>query len=199
MTNIHIDMTAQVASPELLGEGVRIWRHATLREGVRVGARSVIGQAVYVGMGVQIGQNCKIQNNALVYEPARLEAGVFLGPSAVLTNDLVPRSVNSDGDLKTADDWESVGVLVGEGASIGAGAVCVAPVIIGPWAMVGAGSVVTADVPSHAMVVGVPARQKGWVGKSGTALVEEGELWGSASDPFVYRIVGGQMTSVGNR
>ena len=95
---------------------------------------------------------------------------MFVGPAAVLTNDLNPRAVDVDGRPKAAGDWTPVGVHVREGASLGARSVCVAPVTIGRWAMVGAGAVVIADVPDFALVVGVPARQVGWVGRAGVRL-----------------------------
>src|SRR4051812_44466036 len=117
-----------------------------------------------------MGDNCKLQNLALVYEPAVLEDGVFIGPAVVFTNDHFPRSVDPSGALKRADDWHPVGVTVREGAGVGARAVCVAPVTIGRWAMVAAGAVVTRDVPDFALVAGVPARRIKWVGKSGQPL-----------------------------
>ena len=117
--------------------------------------------------GCRSGDHCKLQNYALVYEPAVLSDGVFVGPAAVFTNDLFPRAITPDGTPKGAGDWEPVGVLVGRGASIGARAVCVAPVTIGDWALVAAGAVVVDDVPDYALVAGVPARQLGWVGRAG--------------------------------
>jgi acetyltransferase-like isoleucine patch superfamily enzyme len=127
----------------------------------------VIGRGAYLGPGVVVGDRCKIQNHALVYEPAVVADGAFIGPAVVFTNDLNPRAVTPEGRLKSAEDWEPVGVVVEEGASIGARAVCVAPVRIGAWAMVAAGAVVTRDVPAHALVAGVPARQVGWVDEAG--------------------------------
>jgi acetyltransferase-like isoleucine patch superfamily enzyme len=93
------------------------------------------------------------QNYALVYEPAELEDGVFIGPAVVLTNDHFPRSINPDGTQKSGHDWEPVGVTIRTGASIGARSVCVAPVTIGRWALVAAGSVVVKDVPDFACMV----------------------------------------------
>jgi acetyltransferase-like isoleucine patch superfamily enzyme len=125
-----------------------------------------------------MGDHCKLQNYALVYEPAVLGDGVFVGPAVVFTNDHYPRSVTPDMQLKRGDDWEPVGVTVRDGASIGARAVCVAPVTVGAWAMVAAGSVVVKDVPDFALVAGVPARRIRWVGHAGVPLEPAGEnLW----------------------
>lgn len=170
--NATVKDTAQVADSARLGEGTTVWELAQIREDATLGENCVIGRGAYVGSGVQMGDRCKVQNYALVYEPATLGDGVFIGPAAVLTNDQYPRSVSPDGDLKTAHDWQAVGVDIADGASIGARAVCVAPVRIGAWALVAAGAVVTRDVPAHALVAGVPAKRIGWVGRAGVRLTE---------------------------
>jgi acetyltransferase-like isoleucine patch superfamily enzyme len=166
----RIQPTAQVAESATVGDGSSVWELAQIREDARLGSRCVVGRGAYVGPGVVVGDHCKLQNHALVYEPARLGHGVFVGPAAVLTNDEYPRAVTPDGDLKSASDWHAVGVEVDDGASLGARSVCVAPVRVGRWAMVAAGAVVTKDVPDFALVVGVPARRVGWVGKAGRRL-----------------------------
>lgn len=171
----RIETTADVAPDAVIGDGSSVWHLAQVREGAVLGRSCVIGRGAYVGTGVQMGDHCKVQNYALVYEPARLADGVFIGPAAVLTNDTFPRAVNPDGSVKSAEDWQAVGVTIGRGASIGARAVCVAPVAIGEWATVAAGAVVTRDVPDHALVVGVPARRIGWVGHAGTPLQDCGD------------------------
>ncbi|MEU2180831.1 acyltransferase [Streptomyces thermolilacinus] len=170
--NYRVQPTAQVHETAEIGAGSSVWELAQIREDARLGEGCVIGRGAYVGTGVKIGDNVKLQNYALVYEPAELGDGVFVGPAVVLTNDHNPRSVDPEGKLKRGGDWEAVGVKVGEGASLGARSVCVAPVRVGRWSMVAAGAVVTRDVPDFALVVGVPARQIGWVGKAGVRLVE---------------------------
>jgi UDP-2-acetamido-3-amino-2,3-dideoxy-glucuronate N-acetyltransferase len=174
-TTDRIQSSADVDPGATIGARTLVWHLAQVREGAIVGEDCVIGRGAYVGPGVAIGDRCKIQNHALVYEPAVLENGVFVGPAAVFTNDLNPRAVTPDGALKTADDWQAVGVTVRTGASIGARAVCVAPVTVGRWAMVAAGAVVTQDVPDFALVVGVPGRQIGWVGRAAVRLEQLGE------------------------
>jgi UDP-3-O-[3-hydroxymyristoyl] glucosamine N-acyltransferase len=167
---VRVQPTAQVADTATLGDGTSVWELAQIREDARLGARCVIGRGAYVGAGVAMGDHVKLQNYALVYEPAVLEDGVFVGPAAVLTNDLYPRAINPDGTVKTTDDWQAVGVTVRTGAAIGARAVCVAPVTIGRWATVAAGAVVVGDVPDFALVAGVPARRIRWVGRAGVPL-----------------------------
>ena len=165
-----ISATADVAGSARIGAGTRIWHLAQVGDDAVVGRSCIVGRGAYIGPGVVVGDHVKIQNYALVYQPATLGDGVFVGPAVVLTNDLNPRAVEADGSPKSAADWTPAAVHVKEGASLGARSVCVAPVTIGRWAMVGAGAVVVADVPDFALVVGVPARRVGWVGRAGFAL-----------------------------
>ncbi|WP_456823133.1 DapH/DapD/GlmU-related protein [Cellulomonas sp. P5_E12] len=174
-TNHIVAPTADVDPRATIGAGTRIWHLAQVREDARVGSDCIVGRGAYIGPGVVVGDRCKIQNHALVYEPAVLEDGAFVGPAVVFTNDYYPRAINPDGSLKSADDWHAVGVTVRTGASIGARSVCVAPVTIGRWALVAAGSVVTKDVPDFALVAGVPARRIRWVGRAGTPLEPAGD------------------------
>ncbi len=178
-----------------LGAGTTVWHLAQVREEARLGRGCIVGRGAYVGAGVQIGDNVKLQNYALVYEPARLEDGVFIGPAVVLTNDTYPRSVDPDGTLKRGDDWEPRGVTVREGAAVGARAVIVAGVTIGRWSMVAAGAVVTRDVPDFALVAGVPARRLRWVGRAGLPLEPAGDgRWRCPRTGEVYDENDGALT-----
>jgi acetyltransferase-like isoleucine patch superfamily enzyme len=174
--NIH--NTADVAESALIAPSARVWHYAQVREGATVGENCIVGRGAYIGTGVEVSDNCKIQNYALIYEPAKLGHGVFVGPAVVFTNDQFPRAINEDGTPKSASDWDAVGVTVHEGASIGAKSVCIAPLTIGAWALVGSGSTVVRDVPDFALVVGNPARRVGWVGRAGHPLEKsDGDHW----------------------
>jgi UDP-2-acetamido-3-amino-2,3-dideoxy-glucuronate N-acetyltransferase len=169
-----VQPSADVDDGAVLGPGTVVWHLAQIREDARLGAGCIIGRGAYIGPAVTVGDNVKVQNYALVYEPARLGDGVFVGPAAVLTNDEFPRSVDVTGRLKRPADWTARGVLVAEGASLGARCVVIAGCAIGRWALVGAGAVVTRDVPDFALVIGTPARRVGWVGHAGVPLASDG-------------------------
>jgi UDP-2-acetamido-3-amino-2,3-dideoxy-glucuronate N-acetyltransferase len=176
-TNVEtpqVQQTADVHERATLGPGTVVWHLAQIRENARLGSGCIVGRGAYVGPGVTIGSNVKLQNYALVYEPAVLEDDVFIGPAAVLTNDPYPRSVDLVGKLKRPEDWDAYGVIVRQGASLGARAVVVAGRVIGRWALVAAGAVVTRDVPDFALVAGTPARRIGWVGRAGHRLSDTG-------------------------
>ena len=189
----QVDPRAIIGGKVLIGEGSTIWANAQIREEASIGRNCIIGKDVYVGSSVQIGDNCKIQNAALIYEPASLESGVFVGPGVIFTNDHNPRAVNPDGTLKSTQDWNATGVKVRTGASIGAGAICVAPVEIGEWSLIAAGAVVTKNVPNYALVAGSPAKQKGWVGKAGHKLVERNNYFECPITGAKYRLAHGEL------
>lgn len=156
---VSMHPTAEVEPDAVVGDGTRVWHQAQIRAGASVGRYCVLGKNVYVDAGARIGDRVKIQNNVSVYRGVELGDEVFVGPSAVFTNDLRPRS--------GAADWKVVPTLVHRGASIGAGAVIVCGVEIGEHAMVAAGAVVTRPVRAHQLVGGNPARHMGWVCRCG--------------------------------
>lgn len=151
--------TADVEDGAVIGEGTKVWHQAQIRTGARVGRNCVLGKNVFVDAGVVIGDGCKVQNNVSVYAGVTLADDVFVGPSAVFTNDLRPRA--------NSTDWIAVPTSVQRGASIGANATVICGHTIGEWAMVAAGSVVTRDVAAHQLVAGNPARHRGWVCRCG--------------------------------
>ena len=177
MVDVKFHETAEIHPSAILDAGTVVWAWSQIRENVAIGAETSIGQGCYVGPGVVIGTRCKIQNRALIYEPAVLADSVFVGPGAVLTNDRFPRAVNTDGSPKSAGDWEPVGVTICRGAAVGASAVLIGPITIGEWAMIGAGAVISSDVRAFALVAGNPGRQIGWVGRSGSRLIEDEGGW----------------------
>ena len=177
--DVVIASSAEVDPTASIGRGTSVWQLAQVREQARLGERCIVGRGAYIDAGVTMGDDCKVQNHALIYQPAVIGNGVFVGPAACFTNDRYPRAVTPDGIRKDTSDWDPVGVTCLEGASIGARAVCVAPVTVGRWAMVAAGSVVVRDVADFALVAGTPARQVGWVGRAGEPLTagDEAGSW----------------------
>lgn len=142
-----------------LGEGVRIF-HPNLVNvyGCAIGDQTQIGPFVEIQGDVNIGKRCKIQSHAFICEGVTLEDGVFVGHGVMFVNDMYPRAVTMEGDLKGKDDWTLVTTHIGEGTGIGSNATILGGVTIGRFAIVGAGAVVTKDVPDYAIVAGVPAR-----------------------------------------
>ncbi|WP_108667316.1 acyltransferase [Euzebya rosea] len=195
---MRIDPAATVAEDAQIGEGTMVWGLAQVRDGARLGEECIIGRGAFIDTGVVLGDRCKVQNNALVYAPASLEDGVFIGPAAILTNDLRPRSIAPDGTLKRGADWAAAGVTIRHGAAIGAGAIVVAGVTVGRWAMVAAGATVASDVPDHALVAGVPARQLGWVCACGGRLQQDPDddgRWVCREDGVGHRATHGTMAA----
>lgn len=150
-----------------LGEGTKVWHFCHIQSGARIGMNCSLGQNVYVGANVRMGDGCKLQNNVSLYQGVELGRDVFCGPSCVFTNDLTPRAKYPKG----AANFVSTRVL--DGASIGANATIVCGHTIGRCAMIGAGAVVTRDVPDHALMLGVPAVQRGFVCTCGERLGED--------------------------
>ncbi len=160
--NIH--PTAIVDDGALIGEGTRIWHFSHVQSGAKIGKNCTLGQNVYVGDGAVIGDDCKLQNNVSIYGGVTLGNGVFCGPSCVFTNDLTPRARYPKGH----EHFVPTRIL--DGASIGANATVVCGHIIGKNALIGAGAVVVGNVPDHALMLGVPATQHGFVCTCGKRL-----------------------------
>lgn len=146
-----------------IGEGSRIWHFVHVCGGARIGKGVSLGQNVFVGNKVVIGDHCKVQNNVSVYDNVTLEEGVFCGPSMVFTNVHNPRAL-----IERKSEYRNT--LVKKGATLGANCTIVCGVTIGEYAFIGAGAVVTKDVPAYALMVGVPARQIGWMSEYGEQL-----------------------------
>lgn len=163
MTNIIVHPTAIVDDGAQIGEGSRIWHWVHVCGGAKIGKGVSLGQNVFVGNKVVIGDHCKIQNNVSVYDNVTLEEGVFCGPSMVFTNVYNPRSL-----IERKAEYRDT--LVKKGATLGANCTIVCGVTIGEYAFIGAGAVINKDIKPYALMVGVPARQVGWMSEFGEQL-----------------------------
>ncbi|MDS4016040.1 MAG: DapH/DapD/GlmU-related protein [Candidatus Accumulibacter sp.] len=184
-----IHPTAIVDDGATLGEGTRIWHWVHICGGAHIGANCSLGQNVFVGNDVAIGDNVKIQNNVSVYDAVTLEDDVFCGPSMVFTNVFNPRAA-------VVRKSEYRPTLVRRGATLGANSTIVCGTTVGRYAFVGAGAVVTRDVPDHALVVGVPGVQVGWMSRHGERLELPVDGDGDAACPATgerYRLRGGRL------
>jgi UDP-2-acetamido-3-amino-2,3-dideoxy-glucuronate N-acetyltransferase len=159
--------TAVIDQPCTIGEGTKIWHFAHVCQGAVIGRNCIFGQNTFVASGVTIGDNVKVQNNVAIYTGTIIEDDVFLGPSCVLTNVTNPRSQVVRHSL-----YEKT--LIRRGATIGANATIVCGITLGRYCFIAAGAVVTKDVPDYALMVGVPARQQGWMSRHGHRLLNPG-------------------------
>ena len=146
-----------------IGDNSRVWHFVHVCGGAKIGQGVSLGQNVFVGNKVIIGDHCKVQNNVSVYDNVILEEGVFCGPSMVFTNVYNPRSL-----IERKDQYRNT--LIKKGATLGANCTIVCGVTVGEYAFVGAGAVINKDVPAYALVVGVPAKQIGWMSDFGEQL-----------------------------
>lgn len=161
--NYYQHPTAIIDDGAQIGAGSRIWHFAHVCGGARIGQDVSLGQNVFVGNKVTIGDHCKVQNNVSVYDNVHLEEGVFCGPSMVFTNVYNPRSL-----IERKSEYRDT--IVKKGATLGANSTIVCGVTIGAFAFIGAGAVINRDVPDYALMVGVPAKQIGWMSEYGEQL-----------------------------
>jgi len=180
--------TAIIDEGAKIGSGTKIWHFSHVMSGAQVGENCILGQNTFVGGKAVIGNGVKIQNNVSIYDSVILEDDVFCGPSCVFTNVVNPRSFV---ERKT----EYKPTLVKKGATIGANATIVCGVTIGEYALIGAGAVVTKDVTAYALMVGVPAVQKGWVSRSG-AVLDERLICPETGEK--YQVINNQLERVGS-
>jgi len=191
MAKPYVHESSHVEPDVTIGEDTKIWYFCHVRRGARIGANCNIGQNVFVDYDVTIGNRVKIQNNVSVYHGVTIEDEVFVGPSAVFTNVINPRAFieRKEEILKTP---------VRRGATIGANATIVCGYEIGQYALIGAGAVVTRDVPPYALIVGSPAKRKGWVCRCCTTLKTTGTTGLCPRCGKTYRIDGESCHSEGS-
>ena len=163
MDNVFVHESSYVDEGAKIGEGTKVWHFSHVSAKAEIGKNVSIGQNVFVGNNVKIGDKCKIQNNVSVYDNVYLEEGVFCGPSMVFTNVYNPRSL-----IERKSEFRDT--FVKKGATLGANCTIVCGVTIGEFAFIGAGAVIKHDVPAYALMVGVPARQIGWMSEFGEKL-----------------------------
>ncbi len=161
--NVFVHDTSFIDENVIIGEGTRIWHFSHILKDCKIGKDCSFGQNVVVGPSVNIGNKVKIQNNVSVYEGVTLEDGVFCGPSCVFTNVNNPRS-----EIIRKNEYRKT--LVKKGATLGANCTIVCGVTIGEYSFIGAGAVITKDVPSYALMIGVPGNQVGWISQYGEKL-----------------------------
>ena len=185
VANIH--PTAEVSPLAEIGSGTRIWHQVQIRERARIGENCIVGKGVYIDLDVQVGNNVKIQNSALLYHGLTVEDGVFIGPGAIMTNDVYPRAITPEGELKSDSDWEVGPIRLCHGDSIGAGAIILPNVTVGRFALVAAGAVVSRSVPEHGLVAGVPARLLGYACRCGRRMQPSQAGWYCAACDWTFR------------
>ena len=169
--------TVIIDDPVEIGDGTKIWHFSHISKNAKIGKNITIGQNVFIGKGIVIGNKCKIQNNVSVYEGVTLEDEVFCGPSCVFTNVNNPRS-----NISRKNEYQKT--LVKQGATLGANCTLICGVTVGEYAFVGAGAVINKDVKPYALMVGVPAKQIGWMSEFGEQL--DLPLYGSAKTACIH-------------
>jgi UDP-2-acetamido-3-amino-2,3-dideoxy-glucuronate N-acetyltransferase len=187
MTDYFVHESSYVDEPSEIGVGCKIWHFSHIMKNSQLGDGCILGQNVLVSPDVVVGRNCKIQNNVSLYTGVILEDDVFCGPSCVFTNVINPRS-----QIVRRGEYQQT--LVKRGATLGANSTIICGATLGRYCFIGAGAVVRGDVPDYALMLGVPARQKGWMGRHGFRLEDGGDGTFRCPDSgWIYRLVDGQL------
>jgi UDP-2-acetamido-3-amino-2,3-dideoxy-glucuronate N-acetyltransferase len=189
MPDYFVHESSYVDPGAVIGAGTKIWHFSHVMPGAVIGERCNLGQNVVVMPGTRLGNNVKVQNNVSIYEGVELEDDVFCGPSCVFTNVVNPRShISRKAEYKPT--------FVRRGATIGANATILCGTTLGAWCFIGAGAVVRDDVPAYALMVGVPARQVGWMCHCGVRLAVRGGAGTCSACGAEYREDGGRLARV---
>ncbi len=191
MSRFFVHESSYIDNDVEIGEGTKIWFFCHVQKGARIGKNCSLGQNVNISNNVKIGNGVKIQNNVAVYEGVEIEDDVFCGPSCVFTNDLTPRAKYPKGHQNYKK------TVIKKGASIGANATIVCGHTVGACALIGAGAVVSSDVPAHALMLGVPAKRKGWVCECGE-LLKDGLTCPKCGRKYIEGIDGLEEDSICN-
>jgi UDP-2-acetamido-3-amino-2,3-dideoxy-glucuronate N-acetyltransferase len=186
LSDFFVHESSYVDEPCEIGEGTKIWHFSHIMKNSKLGARCILGQNVLISPDVRVGDNCKIQNNVSLYTGVVLEDDVFCGPSCVFTNVINPRS-----QIVRRNEYQQT--LVKRGATIGANSTIVCGATLGRYCFIGAGAVVRGDVPDYALMLGVPARQKGWMGRHGFRLKEDEGVFLCPESGWTYRLADGEL------
>ncbi len=190
MVNYFIHESSYIDSNVEIGEGTKIWHFCHVMSNTTIGKNCSFGQNCVIGPNVKIGNGVKVQNNISIYDGVEIEDDVFLGPSMVFTNVINPRAF-----IQRKDEFKKT--LLKKGCTIGANATIVCGVTIGEYALIGSGAVVNKDVPDFALMVGVPARQIGWVSKAGNTLhFDENNEAVDYFDGSKYSIIDGELKEI---
>lgn len=187
ISDFFVHESSYVDEPCEIGAGSKIWHFSHIMKNSKIGKNCILGQNVLVSPDVVVGDNCKIQNNVSLYTGVVLEDDVFCGPSCVFTNVINPRS-----QIVRRDEYKTTRVR--RGATLGANSTIVCGATLGRYCFIGAGAVVRGDVPDYALMLGVPARQKGWMGRHGYRLEEaESGVFRCPESGWTYRLVDGAL------
>lgn len=186
-----VHQTSQIDENVRIGENTKIWHFSHILKDAKIGKNCIIGQNVMIGPEVEIGNSCKIQNNVSIYKAVKLEDDVFCGPSCVFTNVYNPRSF-----IERKDEFKPT--LIKKGVTIGANATVICGIEIGRYAMVGAGALVRTNINDYALVVGVPAKQIGWVCKCGVSLkgIKDNEISQCGNCKNTYKLTRNKLAAI---